>query len=1081
MSEGTGASLAEAVVRKFLTSHLSAIFIAAALCLGIAAVVVTPREEDPQIVVPMIDVYVSAPGCSAAEIEQLATMPLERIMWQIDGVEHVYSVSKRDMAVVTVRFFVGEDRERALTKLAAQIEMHRDIVPPIVKSWIVKPVEIDDVPIVTLALVSESLAPGELRRVAEEVKSRMDAIADLSKTTITGGLRREIRVTIDPAELRGRNLTIGDVTAALRAADAGVSAGHVDIAGTSFLVGARNGLAGVEDVRRIVVAARRGRPVYVEDVATVEDMPEESEQYARFSAGPANLYDNLAGIRGAPCVTLAFAKKRGTNAVDVANTVVAGIEKLERTVLPKGVAVVTTRNTGETADAKVDELLSALAFAVLTVVVVITFAMGWRAGLVVATAVPISFALALFVNYAAGFSINRVTLFALILSLGLVVDDPITNVDNIQRHLRRRKGGLIAATLAAVREVLSPVVMSTLAIIVSFLPMFFITGMMGPYMRPMAINVPLTVTFSTVCALTFVPWLALKLLGNDRGGSDSSKDAAAWIKKSYAFVVRPLLESRRAAALFFAAIIALLFFAGALVLTRAVPLKMLPFDNKNEFQVLVDLPEGATLEATEKAVADIEEALLGVPEVTDFQSYIGTYSPIDFNGLVRHYYFRTGPNLADIRVGIAARDRRKEQSHAIALRVRDRLTAAGAKNGATVKIVETSPGPPVIATITVEVYGDADRTYADLIAGARALRERLTRVAAVREIDDMSETPHERIDYVLDKEKAALHGVTNAEVARVLVNAVDGVRAAVVHDENERNPLYVRSRLARGDRSDVARLASLTVRGGGAAVELGSIGRFETVPADQPIYRKDLEPVVFVTAEPVGRAPAEAIFDAHAAIKKDPLPDGITLGWAGEGEWQITLRVFRDLGIAFGVALVGIYLLLVVQTDSFFMPLVIMTAIPLTAIGIMPGFWLLNLFVNREVGGYATPVFFTATAMIGMIALGGIVVRNSIVLLEFVEDSLRVGKDLKNAILESGAVRFRPIVLTALTTGLGAWPITLDPIFSGLAWALIFGLAASTAFTLLVVPTILYLLWRNRPQPGVADKNSTTIFQEEYQ
>ena len=911
MSSGGGTTLVVAVVRKFLTSQLSIILIALAVCMGIAAVILTPREEDPQIVVPMADVYVQVPGCSAAEVEKLVTTPLERILWQIDGVEHVYSISRRDMAVVTVRFYVGEDRERSLTKIASRIEMNRDIVPPVVSGWVVKPVEIDDVPIVTAALVSKTMTPGDLRRIGEEVKARLDSIEDLSRTEIVGGYRREIRVTVDPEKLRGHNLSLAEVAAACRNADVGATAGSIDLDGNTLRVVARDGLPAVAAVRRQVVAVYEQKPVYIRDVARVEDLPEEPESYVRFSSGPAAA-EELKDLRELPCVTLAFSKKKGTNAVTVARDVLAALEKLRNTVIPESVHVVATRNTGSTADARVNELLSSLFFAVVTVVAVIALAMGWREAAVVAIAVPISFALALFVNYISGYTINRVTLFALILSLGLVVDDPITNVDNIQRHLRMRLRGPLEGTLAAVGEVLPPVIMSTLTIVVSFLPMFFITGMMGPYMRPMAINVPLAVLFSTVSALTFVPWMTFLLLRKRAaaGGEKRTSITPEWIKRTYRTILSPLLDRPLWTWGLIGMVVLLLVFAGVLVLTRAVPLKMLPFDNKNEFQVLVDMPEGATLEDTSRAAAALESVLRTVPEVTDFQSYVGCASPTDFNGLVRHYYFRKKPNLADIRVNIAAKARRRQQSHAIALRLRRKLDAIGKKHGALVKIVEVPPGPPVLSTITVEVTGTPDSSYADLIAGGQVLQERLSRIPGVVEIDDMAETEHKRIDFLLDKEKAALHGISNATVTAALQNAIEGLRPALVHEKGERNPLAVRVRLSRKDRSNLDRLSSLWVKGtGGSLVQLGSIGRFVRVSADQPIYHKNLERVVFVTAETAGSPPAEAILDTQSVLEQDPLPPGIHAKWNGEGEWQITLRVFRDLGIAFGAALVGIYLL----------------------------------------------------------------------------------------------------------------------------------------------------------------------------
>ncbi len=614
---------------------------------------------------------------------------------------------------------------------------------------------------------------------------------------------------------------------------------------------------------------------------------------------------------------------------------------------------------------------------------------------------------------------------------------------------------------------LPPVIMSTLTIIVSFLPMFFITGMMGPYMEPMAINVPLTVMFSTLAALTIVPWAAYHLLkkkgSNAQDASNPKQQTAAtapWLKQLYANLVGPFLRSRARRLGLIGLVTLLLAGSGLLVVLRKVPMKMLPFDNKNELQLVLNMPEGTTLEATDAAVRDFERYLFTVPEVTDFESYVGTYSPIDFNGLVRHYYFRTAPHMADIRVNLAPKKKRSAQSHEIALRIRRSLEKIAEQYGAKLAIVESPPGPPVIATLVAEVYGPADGRYVELIAASETIMARMAEEPGVVDIDHSAETPHTRIQFFLDKEKAGLHGIDTETVVRTLRLALAGARPATVHQDGERTPLAIQLQFPRSQRSGIPELGRITLKGTrGELVPLDELGTFREVDKDQPIFHKNLERVVYVFGDTAGRAPGEAILDLGAHFKKHPLPKGIHVEWAGEGEWEITIRVFRDLGLAFGAAMIGIYILLIIQTGSFLMPLVIMTAIPLTAIGIMPGFWLLNVLVDRPIGGFDNPVFFTATAMIGMIALGGIVVRNSIVLIEFIQDSLKEGRPLKEAILESGAVRMRPILLTAATTALGAWPITLDPIFSGLAWALIFGLVASTAFTLVVVPVMYFMIY----------------------
>ena len=1052
------------IVKAFLDTRLSVLLVLVALALGAAAILVTPREEEPQIVVPLADVMVSVPGASAEEVEKLVTTPLERLLWQIDGVEYVYSQSRRDSAVATVRFFVGQDRERSLIKLYNAISMHQDLAPDIVSGWLVKPVEIDDVPIVAVALYSDRYGPHELRRMAEELMARLSELENISGIDIYGGQPREIRVELDPQRLAGYGLAPLDVQRALAGADISVTAGTMVRSNTTMTVRADSFLTCAREAAELVVGVRDGRPIHLNDVAEVMDTATEADTYSRIGFSSRLARDHgLDPGASFPAVTLAIAKKRGTNAVDVAQAVRAKMDELQ-SLLPFGVSARITRDYGATAQDKVSNLLNSLFFAILTVVLLLAVVLGKREAAVVALAVPISFALCLFASHLMGYTINRVTLFALILSLGLVVDDPITNVDNIQRHILARKRSPMAATLYAVAEVLPPVIMSTLAIIICFVPLFFITGMMGPYMAPMAANVPLTVSFSTLAALTIVPWMSfhlLKHLGQGDAKADSPTGTVPpWLAQRYRALIEPMLVSPRRRLGLWLVILVLLAASVALPMLRLVPLKMLPFDNKNEFQVVVDMPEGTPLEATDRAVRRFEDFLRRVPEVTDFTSFVGTASPMDFNGMVRHYYMRDAPNLADLRVNLVHRDERTAQSHAIVLRLRPDLERIAATTGATIKIVEVPPGPPVLSTVTGEIYGTPDRTYSQIVAGAMQVLTVMHDEPFVADIDSSAQAPHDSLQFVLDKEKAALHGVSAQDVAESLAIAVDGHTPANIHMPGERNPLPVRIVLPRAKRSSRAALSQLAVRGTGGMVQIAELGSFSLVSEDQPIMHKNLRRVVYVYAEMAGRAPGEAILDMQNAIRADPLPPGISVDWAGEGEWKITLRTFRDMGIAFAAALLGIYVLLVIQTRSWAMPALVMSAIPLTVIGIMPGFWLLNVF-SSPVGAFDNPVFFTATAMIGMIALGGIVIRNSLVLMEFIQDARdNQGLPLQEAILQSGVVRLRPIVLTALTTALGAWPITLDPIFSGLAWALIFGLLASTAFTLIVVPVAAKAFFR---------------------
>jgi multidrug efflux pump subunit AcrB len=1046
-----------AVVRTFLTGKFALIFIITALSLGGAALFLTPQEEEPQIVVPLADIYVHFPGGSAEEVEKLVATPLERLLWQIDGVEYVYSTSHRDMAVVTVRFYVGEDREDSLIKLHNKITANQNLVPQGVSGWIVKPVEIDDVPILSFTLHSQRYDDHVLRRIGEEVLSRLDTVENISRTRIVGGRAKQVRVELDPESMQARDISTMEVFQVLKAADASLTSGAFDRNNTHINVTSGPFITSAEEVKDIVVGVYDNRPIYIRDVAEVFEGPEESHSYSRIGFHSEGNDDFVTY----PAVTLAIAKKKGSNAVTVARDVIAKMETLKEDVIPSGVGVSVTRNYGETAHAKVSELLSALFFAIVTVVVLLVIALGWREGVIVALAVPLSFALALFVNYIFGYTINRVTLFALILTLGLVVDDPITNVDNIQRHMAMGKRKPFFATLWAVQEVIPPVIMSTLAIIISFVPMFFITGMMGPYMEPMSINVPLAVTFSTVASLTVVPWAAYHLLKGKKVQTLDDEDAVApWMKRIYSRLLSPFLSSRSWRKALFITVAALLVISGLLVVMRMVPMKMLPFDNKDELQLVITMPEGTTLESTDAAVRDFEYYLSSVPEVINFVTYTGTYSPIDFNGLVRHYYFREAANVAEVRINFLGKEMRDQQSHEIALRIRKDLEGIASKNRARLAIVETPPGPPVISTVAAEVYGAMHTPYSSMIAAGRYLTYVMNGEKGVVDIDISAEDRHQRLDFILDKEKAALHGIDTDTVVKTLHINLEGIESSTVHSGKERTPLPVVIQCSREKRSGREELGRIIVKGSsGESVPLDEIGAFVLKDEDQPIYHKNLERVVYVFGEMAGRAPGEAVIDMSSSLEEKPYHEDIKVVWDGEGEWFITLRVFRDLGIAFAAAMIGIYILLVMQTDSFLMPCVIMSAIPLTAIGIMPGFFFLNIYMNKPIGGFENPVFFTATAMIGMIALGGIVVRNSIVLIEFIQGAVKGGKPLREAILVSGAVRMRPIVLTAATTSLGVWPITLDPIFSGLAWSLIFGLVVSTIFTLIVIPVMYAMIY----------------------
>ncbi|MCX7007008.1 MAG: efflux RND transporter permease subunit [Kiritimatiellaeota bacterium] len=1032
-------SIFSGLIEAFLKGNLAILLLIISLLAGAIALIATPREEEPQIVVPLADVMVSYPGGSAEEVEKLVASRLERMLYQVDGVEYVYSMSRPGMAVITVRFFVGEDREKSLVKLYNKISQNMDKVTPGIAGWVVKPIEIDDVPIVTAALYSDRYDTHQLRRVAEEVTAKLQHIADTSKVTIHGGERRVVHVYLNPEQLAAHGLSALEIAGALKMANTQMASGAFE----------QNN---ADEVRNLLVGLHGDRPVYLRDVARIADGPEEASTYTRFGFGPAV----KAEVRGQKsevskaAVTVAIAKKKGSNAVWVARDVEHTLEQLRGSVIPDGVEIRFTRNYGETANEKVNGLVEGLLEAIITVIV--------------AVAVPITYALTLLMNFLLGYTINRVTLFALILTLGLLVDDPIVGVENIHRHLTMRKLPRGQAILAAMTEVLPPIIIATLAIVIAFLPMFFITGMMGPYMRPMAVNVPIAMLVSMIVSLTITPWLSDKLLKKEEGtASHNAHEDDHHSTRTYRIynrIVGPLVTSpRKGKALLW--VMGLLFLGSlALIVTGRVPLKMLPFDNKNEFQIAVDMPEGTTLETTDAAVRDLEQYLRTVPEVTDFTATVGASSPMDFNGLVRHYYLRQGANVADVRISLLPRQERQMASHAIVLRLRADIAKLAQRHNANLKLVEMPPGPPVLATVVAEIYGQPQHKYSELIAAARTVEVQMKKEEGVVDVDTTIEDNQRKLVFHVDREKAGLNGIATEDIVQTVGLALGGAPAGILHVTAEQNETPIVLQLPRAARSDVERLKTIAVKGRTSQlVQIGELGRFEERVEDKTIFHKNQERVVFVEAEMAGRGPAYAVLALEKHFDAHPLPAGIRADWSGEGEWKITIDVFRDLGIAFSVALAGIYILLVYETASFLLPLIIMLSIPLTMIGIMPGFWLLNLIGNHPVMGIPNPVFFTATAMIGMIALAGIVVRNGIILIHFIKHAVARGTPLQQAIIESGAVRFRPIFLTAGAAMLGAWPITLDPIFSGLAWSLIFGLFVSTAFTLLVIPAVYMLIF----------------------
>ncbi|MGZ8238355.1 MAG: efflux RND transporter permease subunit [Methylobacter sp.] len=1067
------------IVEIFTTSQLSILFLIISLLAGAAALLLTPREEDPQIVVPVMDVMIQYPGASSEEVEKLAATPLEVLLKQIEGVEYVYSISKPGTAVVTVRYYVGEDFEDSLVKTWDRLMSNQHLIPPGVTGWTVNPVEIDNVPIVMLTLSAQNKSQDAtaLRRIADELIIALRSVENVGKSWVVGGEQRRISVYANPASLAAHGVTLGEITQALKIANVNLQAGSFERGNKEILLEAGPHFTSSADVAATVIKSVDGRPVYLRDVARIEDGPADVNHYTRTGFGPgvAELptIGNASGKQPEvgeerQMVTIAVAKRKGSNAVQVAEAVIAGAEKLRGTLVPDDVLISISRNSGETANHKVNELVKHLSFAIVIIVVLLAFSLGLKESFIVSIAVPMTLALTLLLDYLSGYTINRVTLFALILSLGLLVDDPIVDVENIHRHYKLGKESPLNALLTAVDEVRPPTILATFTVIVSFLPMFFITGMMGPYMAPMAFNVPIAMIVSLIVAFTVTPWASYKLLKSEHGGHGEEPEELkqTLIYRVYHAALAPLIATSGRAKLFLLVVLIAFVASALLAVTRAVPLKLLPFDNKNELQILIDMPAGTALEQTDEVARALGSYLSTVNEVTDYQSYTGLASPMDFNGMVRHYYLRSGGQLGEVRVNLLPKDGREQQSHEIALRIRPEIERIGKKYGANLKIVELPPGPPVIASLVAEIYGPPEAGMADLIAVSKRVRADMEKTEGVVDVDDFSEAPHDMVHFQLDKEKAALSGVSVTEVAQTLRTAVAGQAAGIVHLESERQPLEITLQLPRELRSSVPDLLALRVKtGAGVMMPLSEIGTASIELEDQPIYHKNLKRLNYVIAEMAGRSPVEAVFDLNDVFEERPLPEGYSAELAGEGEWKITADVFRDLGLAFAAALVMIYILLVGQTGSLTVPLVMMIAIPLTVIGIMPGFWLLNLLMATPIAGYPNPIYFTATAMIGMIALAGIVVRNSIILIDFIERiRARADTTLADALIEAGAIRLRPIFLTAGAAMFGAFVIILDPIFSGLAWSFIFGIFASTLFSLLVIPSVYFLI--NKEKAG---------------
>ena len=1052
------------LARAFIDSKLTPLIIAAAVLLGVGAVLLLPREEEPQIIVPMIDVFVQMPGASAREVEERVTKPMEKLLWEVPGVEYIYSTSSPGSSMAVVRFYVGQNEEAAIVRLNQKMFANVDLIPIGASPPLVKPRSIDDVPILALTLASDRYDHFTLRRIAAQVHDQIKEVKDVSEVKLIGGQRRQIRVTLDESRMAAYNVAPATLVPALEQSNRQLGSGSFASANRQFLVEAGGFLHTADEVSSVVVGGSNDRPVYLRDVAKVEDGPEEPSDYVLCGSGAAARQDNSSSVL--PAVTISVSKRKGTNAIQIADRVIEKVNDLKGSLIPSDVQVAVTRNYGETASEKSNELLLHMMIAILSVSALIWLALGLREAGIVAIAIPVTLALTLAVFYLYGYTLNRITLFALIFSIGILVDDAIVVVENMTRHyhLPENRGRPLAEiAVEAVDEIGNPTILATFAVIAAIIPMAFVSGLMGPYMRPIPVGASAAMLFSLVVALLVTPWASLRLLKRQDGRHDAEESR---LTRLYRSVMGHLVRDRRWRNGFLAGVVVLLLLSVALFPLKLVKVKMLPFDNKSEFQVIVDMPEGTTLEQTAAVTREIGDYVRTVPEVTDYQMYVGTASPYNFNGLVRHYFLRRGPNVADIQVNLVPKGERSAQSHDIAKRVRPKIDEIAARYSARVKVAEVPPGPPVLQTLVAEIYGP---TYQRQLEVARQIRDVFDKTEGVVDVDSYVEDDQPKYEFVVDKEKAALNGVSTEQVSTTLRIALDGMNAGLLHQPGEKEDVPITLQLPRAERSSVEDLKQIKVKGGsGNMVPLGELVHVDEQIADKSIYHKNLMPVVYVTADVAGNveSPVYAILKLNDAIDQLKLPEGYALeryvasqpfianklAMKWDGEWHITFEVFRDLGVAFAVVLVLIYILVVGWFQSFKTPVAIMAAIPFSLVGIVPAHGLMG-------------AFFTATSMIGFIAGAGIVVRNSIILVDFIELRLKQGMPLADAVVDAGAVRFRPMMLTAAAVIAGSAVILFDPIFQGLAISLMAGEVASLLLSRMTVPVLYYLSERQKYEP----------------
>tara|TARA_R110002050_G_scaffold92269_1_gene193129 strand:- start:26034 stop:29255 length:3222 start_codon:yes stop_codon:yes gene_type:complete len=1058
MKEG----LAGKIAKVFISSKLTVLLMIVFMVIGVYSSFLIPREEEPQIDVPIADIFVGYPGASPTEVESRVIKPLEQLISNIKGVEYVYSTSMKEQGMVIVQFYVGEDIERSFVKLYNEINKHMDEMPKGVTFPLIKTRAIDDVPMLGLTLWSEKYDDYQLGQIAQELESEIKKVNDVAITHKIGGRNRQLRVVLDKDKLAASGLDFLSVSEMIKANNTQLKSGSFDKNDTEFLVSTGTFIESVTDVENLVVGVQQNQPIYLKQIATIIDGPEIPQNYVSLGFGQASNKANDYQSEY-PAVTISVAKRKGADAMKIADVIIDKVEHLRKNLIPDDVHVEITRNYGETASHKVSELLLHLIGSIIAVTFVVMLAMGWRGGLVVFLSVPITFALTLLSYYMLDYTLNRITLFALVFVTGIVVDDSIIIAENMHRHFKMKRLPFKQAALYAINEVGNPTILATFTVIASVLPMAFVSGLMGPYMAPMPIGASIAMILSLFVALTITPYLGyIFLREKDKKGVEEKPEKPledTFIYKLYNKFERPLIENKRKRWLFLGLTFVLLFGSMVLFFTKSVAVKMLPFDNKNEFQVVVDMPEGTTLERTAVVTQEIAQYLSTRPEVVNYQNYIGTSAPITFNGLVRHYDLRGGSNMADIQVNLIDKGERSAQSHDIAKLFRSDIQKIASKYHANVKLVEVPPGPPVLSTIVAEVYGS---DYNKQIEIANSIKTILKNTDDVVDIDWMVEDDQIEYQFDINKEKAMLYGVAPQQIAYTMNMALSNRAITNLYDEDASNQVGLILALDEKEKSTIIDISQLKVKSKqGHMMPIADLVDIKQTVSPKSIYRKNQKRVVYVMADMAGEleSPAYAILGMDEKLKDIQLPEGYklnemylgqpdyeddyTVKW--DGEWQITLEVFRDLGMAFLGAIILIYILIVGWFQNFKAPVVMMVAIPLSLIGIILGHWIMD-------------AFFTATSFIGMIALAGIMVRNSVLLIDFINLRLADGIPLKQAAIEAGAVRTTPILLTAGTVVIGAFVILFDPIFQGLAISLMGGTIVSTVLTLLVVPLVYYMI-----------------------